>query len=126
MSYNPIQQYKQQAVNTMSQGEQLLLLFDEAIKNLRYGAKLLRENNFPVAQKCTDKCKRIFLYLSSILDGQYSISKELYQLYYFINQEIIRAEIKQDGDILEKLLPLVENMRETWAEAEKISHMHKT
>ena len=125
MQNDSIYQYKQQTVYTMSKGEQLVLLFDEALKNLRYGSVMLSEKNYPAASKCTQKSKRIFSYLSSVLDGSYSVSADLYKLYYFINQEIIRAEIRRDASVLNSIIPLVETMRDTWAEAEKLSHIHK-
>ncbi len=125
MQNNPIMQYKEQAVNTMSKGEQLVTLFDEALKNLRYGSMLLKDKNYVTAQKCTEKCKNIFTYLSSVLDRNYKISEDLYQLYYFVNQQIIRADIRRDPAILDELVPLVTEMRDTWAQAEKLSHMNK-
>lgn len=125
MINNPIMQYKEQSINTMSKGEQLVTLFNEALKNLHYGSMMLKDKNYPTAEKCTEKCKNIFNYLSSVLDRQYSVSSELYQLYYFVNQQIIKAEIKRDPAILGELVPLVESMRDTWVEAEKLSHMNK-
>jgi flagellar protein FliS len=125
MPYNPIMQYKEQSINTMSKGEQLITLLNEVLKNLHYGSMMLTDKNYATAQKCTEKCKNIINYLSSVLDRQYDISAELYELYYFINQQIIKAEIKRDGTILDELVPLVEQMRDTWEEAEKLSHMKK-
>ncbi len=125
MQNNPILQYKQQSINTMTKGEQLIVLFDEALKNLHYGSMMLKDQNYPTAQKCTEKCKSIFTYLSSVLDYKYSISQELHQLYYFVNQQVIKAEIRRDGTLLDELVPLVENMRDTWVQAEKLSHMNK-
>lgn len=125
MPLDPIHQYKEQSVLTMSRGEQLVALFNEALKNLRYGSRLMKEENYDIAAKCTDKSKKIFSYLSSILDNQYDISGQLYQLYYFINQETIRAEIKRDASVLDGIIPLVEELSDTWTQAEKLSHMHK-
>jgi flagellar protein FliS len=125
MPNNPIMQYKEQSINTMSKGEQLITLLNEALKNLHYGSMMLKDKNYATAEKCTGKCKNIINYLSSVLDRQYDISSELYELYYFINQQIIKAEIKRDGTILDELVPLVEQMRDTWEEAEKLSHMKK-
>jgi len=125
MPNNPIMQYKEQAINTMSKGEQLITLLNETLKNLHYGSMMLKDKNYATAEKCTGKCKNIINYLSSVLDRQYDISTELYELYYFINQQIIKAEIKRDGTILDELVPLVEQMRDTWEEAEKLSHMKK-
>ncbi len=125
MQNNPIMQYKEQAINTMTNGEQLILLFDEALKNLHYGSMMLKDKNYATSEKCTEKCKEIFRYLSSILDMGYPISNDLYNLYYFANQQIIKAEVKRDGTILDELVPLVEDMRGTWVEAEKLSHIKK-
>ncbi|NLJ31983.1 MAG: flagellar protein FliS [Clostridiales bacterium] len=125
MSFNPIMQYKQQSVSTMSRGEQLVALFDEALKNIRYGAVLLKGKNWDAALKCTEKSRNIFSYLSSVLDGKYRISADLYQMYYFFNQEIIRAEVRRDPAALEELLPLVEDLRNTWAQADKQNHTVK-
>jgi flagellar protein FliS len=125
MQNNAIMQYKQQAVSTMSKGEQLVLLFDEALKNLHYGSVMLKKEDYATAEKCTEKCKRIFTYLSSILDRKYPISEDLYQLYYFANQQIIRASVRREAALLDELVPLVQEMRETWAQAEKLIHMKK-
>lgn len=125
MQSNAILQYKQQSISTMSRGEQLILLFDEVIKNLHHATLLMNENDFTNSEKCTQKCKSIFQYLSSILDFKYPISKDLYDLYYFCNQQIIRAEIRRDPQLLNDILPLVNDMRDTWVQAEKLIHIKK-
>ena len=122
---NPIMQYKEQSINTMSKGEQLITLLNEALKNLHYGSLMLKDKNYATAQKCTEKSKKIFSYLSSVLDWNYEVTNDLYQLYYFFNQQIIKAEVKRDAAVLDELVPLVEKMRDTWEEAEKLSHMNK-
>lgn len=125
MPSNPIMQYQEQAINTMSKGELLIKLYDEALKNINYASLLLKQENYPSAEKCIDKSKSIFNYLSSILDKQYDVSGNLYQIYYFWNQEIIRAQVKRDHTILDALVPLIEDMRATWIQAEKLCHMNK-
>ncbi|WP_312693456.1 flagellar export chaperone FliS [Caproiciproducens sp.] len=125
MPVDPIMQYKQQSINTMSKGEQLITLLNEALKNLHYGSIMLKDKNYATAQKCTEKSKKIFSYLSSVLDWNYEVTNDLYQLYYFFNQQIIKAEVKRDAAVLDELVPLVEKMRDTWEEAEKLSHMNK-
>lgn len=122
---NPIQQYKEQAIYTMTQGEQLVVLFDEALKNLHYGSMMLKNENFVTSRKCTLKCKNIFSYLSDILDHKYGVAENLDELYLFFIQQIEKAEAKQDPALLDELVPLVEEMRDTWAQADKLSHMNK-
>jgi len=125
MPNSPIQQYKEQSINTMSKGEQLITLFDEALKNLHYGSIMIKSGDFVTSAKCTLKCKNIFSYLSAILDRQYPVSDNLNELYNFFNQQIRKAEISRDAGSLDELVPLVENMRDTWVQAEKLCHMNK-
>lgn len=123
MPYSAVEQYKTQTINSMTNGELLILLFDEVIKNLKIACMMLEERNYATSEKCTQKAKDIFNYLSVILDRQYPLSQELYQMYSFFNQKIISAEIKQDSETLKEITPLIEDMRETWAEANRLTHM---
>ncbi|MCR4925514.1 MAG: flagellar export chaperone FliS [Clostridiales bacterium] len=123
--YNQIKQYEEQAIYTMSRGELLIKLFDEALKNMRCASAFMKNSDEENTEKCLNKARDIFSYLSSILDNKYEISYNLHQLYYFINQEIIRSGIKRDPQIIDNVIPLVEDMRETWVEAEKLVHMQK-
>ncbi|HEX3037505.1 MAG TPA: flagellar export chaperone FliS [Oscillospiraceae bacterium] len=125
MPTNPIMQYQEQAINTMSKGELLIKLYDEVLKNINYASILFKQKDYPMAEQYCDKSKSIFNYLSSILDRQYPVSADLYKIYFFMNSEIIRAQVKRDHTILDALLPLVEDMRATWAKAEKLCHMNK-
>lgn len=123
MPYSAVQQYKTQTINSMTNGELLILLFDEVIKNLKIACTMLREQNYETSEKCTKKCKDIINYLINILDRQYPLSQDLYQIYSFFNQKIIAAEIKRDPESLEEITPLIEDMRQTWAEANRLTHV---
>lgn len=125
MSNLAIQQYKKQSVQSMTQGQQLVMLFDEAIKNLNYATCMLNDHNFQAFEKCTQKCKDIFNYLSNALDRQYPLSHNLYQMYLFFNQEIIRSEIKRDAEGIKQIIPIVRDLRDTWVEADKLTHREK-
>ncbi|HMM07159.1 MAG TPA: flagellar export chaperone FliS [Clostridiales bacterium] len=123
MSYSAVEQYKTQTINSMTNGELLILLFDEVIKNLKIACTMLEEKNYAISEKCTQKAKEIIHYLINILDRQYPLSQELYQMYSFFNEKIISAEIKQDPKILEEITPLIEDMRQTWVEANRLTHI---
>lgn len=120
-----IQQYKEQSIQTMTKGELLVLLFDEILKNMSIANVMIEQENWATFEKCTQKCIAVFDYLSNILDRKYELSTQLYNMYSFMKQEVIRAEIKRKKGILEPLIPLVEDMRQTWIEAEKLTKMGK-
>lgn len=122
---NPYAQYKQQSINTMSSGELVIKLFEEAYKSLLQADMLYNEKKADLASTHTDKAKRVFSHLISCLDMSIPVSQNLYQLYNFFNQEIIKAEIKQSNLPLQEIIPLVKDLKETWVEAEKSIHMNK-
>ena len=122
-SNNPIRQYREQAIRTMSKGELLVKLFDEELKNLKYAAMLFRNGKYEAGKKCTTKCKNILNYLCAILDDKYSISANLRIIYSHFIGEIIKADVSHDAETLEKIIPVVQDLRETWAQAEKLSRI---
>ena len=88
---NGYQQYKEQSVNTMTQGEMLICLYDGAIKSLTK-AKIYGNNKD--SEKFVDEInhvREIVNYLDRILDRSYPISHALAKLYDFFNFELARA-----------------------------------
>lgn len=118
-----IARYQEQAINTMSRGELIVKLYDEALKQATYASMLLKNKDEVNSTKCIDKCKEIFNYLSSILDRQYEISQNLYEIYYFLNGQLVKASVKQDAALIDEIIPLISELRDTWAEADKRTHM---
>ena len=65
---NGYNQYKEKSIYSMSGAEQLLLLFDEAIKRLIRAENSLKENNYDDFEDCLLRVSRIVRYLTDILD----------------------------------------------------------
>ncbi|MFY9198350.1 MAG: flagellar export chaperone FliS [Acutalibacteraceae bacterium] len=121
MAYSSIQNYKEQAIKTMTSGELLILLIEEAQKNLRAAGLMLDNGDTNNFSNCLHKSKDIFFYLGNILDMNYEVSQDLYSIYEFIGNEIMKAEYKKDKKIIEEVLPIVDDLRVTWIEANKIT-----
>lgn len=122
---NPLDQYKQQMISTMSSGDQLIALYNGAIKNINIAVMLYENKDYKNAEVCTQKTKAIFDYLITVLDFNIPISGNLYKLYNFFKQEIALAEVKRKGSPLTEILPLIVDLKETWLEAQKLTHMNK-
>ncbi|NCC86420.1 MAG: flagellar export chaperone FliS [Clostridia bacterium] len=121
MAYSSVQNYKEQAIKTMTSGELLVLLLNEATKNLRTASMVFDDGNIELFDTCLRRSKDIFFYLGNILDMQYEISEDLHAIYDFIGNEIMKAEFKKDKNPIDQVLPLVEDLRITWIEANKIT-----
>lgn len=123
---NPFEQYKKTSVNTMTKGELLILLFDEAIKKLNQSKILMDNNDFENANISLEKTRKIFNHLIVTLDDKYTLSMELADMYMFFNAEIIKASSMKSTKYIEDILPMVKDLRNTWAEADKIARTVKS
>ena len=119
MDMKGFQSYKEQSVNTMTQGELLLLLYDELYKRLSQAELMLDQQNFPVYEASIERSVAIIDYLDSTLDRQYPISKNLAQLYEYFTYELGRVKIGRRSDPLTHVESMVRELREAFREAQK-------
>lgn len=122
---NPFEQYKKTSVNTMTKGELLILLFDEAIKKLNQSKILMENEDFENANTSLEKTRKIFNHLIVTLDDKFELSKELADMYMFFNSQIIKASSMKSTKYIDDIIPIIKDMRNTWAEADKIVRMSK-
>lgn len=120
------QHYKEQSVNTMTRGEMLYLLYDEIIKKMNK-AKILAEHkdykNFEVE---IDKTQKIVLYLINTLNRKYAVSQNLSKLYEFITFELSRLRASRNLAIIDDIIPLVVDLRDTFKEADRLAKQQST
>lgn len=119
MDMRGYQQYKEQSVNTMTQGELLLLLYDELYKRLSQAELMLDQQNFPVHEECIERGIAIIEYLDATLDRQYPISKNLAQLYEYFTYELGRAKIGRRKEVLSHTKSMVGELRDAFRQAQK-------
>ena len=117
---NPYNAYKQNSVNTASRGQLLLMLLDGAVKYTKIARMAILEKNMERAHNELVRVQDIFLELMITMDkssGKYM--EDMYEVYEFIKNELSKANIKKDVQIIDNVLPLIEEVRDTWYEADK-------
>jgi flagellar protein FliS len=119
MVANAFQTYKEQAVSTMTQGEQLLLLYDELVKRLSRAGLALDQENYDLFEQSVDRSTAIIEYLNSILDRQYPISRNLAQLYEYMTYELVRVRVGRNRTELERVKGMADELRDSFRQAEK-------
>ena len=119
MDMKGFQQYKEQSVNTMTQGELLLLLYDELYKRLAQAELMLDQENYPVYEASVERAVAIIDYLDSTLDRQYPISGNLTQLYEYFTYELGRAKIGRRKEVLTHVKTMVGELRDAFRQAQK-------
>ena len=113
------QQYKQQSINSMTSGELLLLLYDELVKRSTLASLALDKQDWPTFEAALDRCIDIVDYLDETLDRQYPISQDLARMYDYFTYELGRIKLGRNKGELDRLRPMLADMRDAFRTAEK-------
>ena len=108
------QQYKEQSVDTMTQGELLLTLYDELVKRLTRAELALENKDYAVLAESVDRSTAIVNYLRNTLDRSYDISKNLSQLYEFFGYELARVKYGRNVAELQRVKRMVVELRDAF------------
>jgi len=119
MDMRGFQQYKEQSINTMTQGELLLLLYDELYKRLSLAEIMLDKKEYPAFEDAVERSIAIIDYLDATLDRQYPISKNLAQLYEYFTYELGRVKIGRRKSVLTPVKGMVSELRDAFRQAQK-------
>ena len=119
MDARGLQNYKVQSLNTMTQGELLLLLLDELVKRLMRGDMALQQGDMPLFEASIQRCIDIVRYLDDTLDRRYEVSRGLHRLYDFFCYDLNRVMLGRNKTELDKLRPMITDLRDTFRIAER-------
>lgn len=124
MPMNPYQKYQQQSVMTMTKGEMLTRLYDETIKQLSAAVLFIGERDYAGTNRALQKSQQILRYLKATLDFKYKISADLNALYDFFIDQTVQANIKKQTAPLEDIIPMVQDLRDAFAQADRNTRSH--
>ncbi|NLW40735.1 MAG: flagellar export chaperone FliS [Tissierellia bacterium] len=119
MTYNALNQYKQNAVFTATPEELTLMLYDGCIKFLNIAKYNIEKKDIEKAHNALIRAQDIVIELDSSLNMQYEISNNLRQLYNFVREKLIDANINKKVEPIDEALEIVSELRDTWKEAMK-------
>jgi flagellar protein FliS len=123
---NAISTYRETRVKTASQGQLIIMLYDEAVKHLDMSLELLALNvggkknpgNIEKISKSILKAQEIVTELTVSLDFDQGgeIAKNLFSLYSWFNKELLEANISQDIRRITAVRNQLSELRSAWAE----------
>ena len=127
MAYtNAISTYRETRVKTASQGQLIIMLYEQAVKHLDRGLELLGMNaggkknpgNIEKISKCIVRTQEIITELAVSLDFEQGgeIAKNLFSLYTWFNKELIEANIHQDIRRITVIRNQLSELKNAWAE----------
>lgn len=119
MDARGLQNYKAQSLNTMTQGELLILLMDELVKRMMRADIALEQRDIPLFEASIQRCIDIVRYLDDTLDRRYEVSRGLHRLYDFFCYDFNRIALGRNRTELNKLRPMITDLRDTFRIAER-------
>lgn len=124
---NAYNTYKNNSVNFASKDQLLLMLLDGAVKFSKIARQAILDKDIVKAHENLVKTQDIFYELMATLDVNQAETwgPQLMSIYEFIVRRLGEANIKKDTKIMDEVIPLIEDIRDTWYEAEKLSKQMK-
>ncbi len=120
---NPLNAYKETKIRTASQGQLIVMLYDEAIKqiDLAIAAMEAGTRKLDTVHNSIVKAQDVLTELAASLDfergGQ--IAKSLFSLYMFFREQLLEANVKKKSDSLKAVRSMLAELREAWVQISK-------
>ncbi len=119
---NPLNMYRETSIKTAGQGKLIVLLYDEAIKqidraisNLDSGTKKYDRVNSAII-----RAQEIITELSASLDFDKGkdIASNLFSLYVYFNQQLMAANLDKDSQPIKPVRNMLFELRSAWKQIE--------
>lgn len=110
--------YKSNSVNYASKEQLLLMLVEGAVKFSKIARQAMADKDVKRAHDALIRTQDIFSELMVSLDttvGEWAA--QLFRVYAFIKEKLIEVNLTKNIEILDEIIPLIEDINETWKEA---------
>ena len=125
MAYtNAISAYRETRIKTASQGQLIIMLYDEAIKSLDKALELITLNakgkkdpaKIEHINSSILKAQEIITELSVSLDFEQGgeIAQNLFSIYTWFHHELLEGNISQDFDRIKIIREMINDLRNAW------------
>jgi len=116
-------QYLEQKIMAARPEQLTLMLYEGLVRFLKQGKLFMNggKESFQKVNNSLQRAQAIMNELRSTLDMEFDISENLDALYEYMVRRTVEANIDKDQEILDEVVGLAEELRDTWQEAmEKI------
>ena len=108
--------YAKNKILTASPAELTLMLYEGAIKFCNIAITAIEEKNIEKAHNNITKVENNIAEFLSTLDHKYPVAKDFENVYNYLMERLLEANLKKDKEILEEVLTHLRTMRDTWKE----------
>ena len=111
--------YANNKIMTATPGELTLMLYEGAIKFCNVAVVAIEKGDVEKAHQNIMKVEAIIEEFQVTLDRKYAVAEDFDNVYKYLQQRLIEANLKKDKEILEEVLKHLRTMRDTWKEVMK-------
>ncbi|AFG38743.1 flagellar export chaperone FliS [Spirochaeta africana] len=119
-SRNALNAYKETRVRTASRGQLIVMLYDEAIRQIDAAMELLEGDSlrYDTVNEALTKAKDCITELMVSVDFEQGgeIAQNLFSLYSYFGRQILEANINKDVKLLRPVRRQLHTLREAWSE----------
>lgn len=119
MGYDAVNSYKQNAIMTASPEELTLMLYDGAVKFMNIAKEKMKGKDVEAIHSSLIRAQDIISELDVTLDMQYEVSKTYRNLYQFIEEKLLEANIQKAPEPLDEAIRVTTMMRDLWKDTIK-------
>ena len=108
--------YRRNEVTTSSPGKLVLMLYDDAIRCLKWGGRAMEKRDIQATNDNLCRAQQIIFTLLGALDREAggAIADNLAGLYNYILRLVSRANIEKDPSRVQEALGLMDTLRAGW------------
>ena len=117
--------YANNKITTASPAELTLMLYEGAIKFCNIAITAIEEKDISKAHNNIMKVQNIIEEFQATLNHKYPVAKDFDNVYSYLMQRLIEANLKKDAEILQEVLGHLRTMRDTWKEVMRLAHAEK-
>ena len=118
--------YKNQQIMTSSPEQLTLLLYNGALRFLTESILAMEQGDLQKSYNSNMRVQDIVREFSRTLDMKYELSKSWAQLYEYTEHCLIQGNIKKDVGQLNEAKSVLQELRDTWVEAMKQTHVARS
>ena len=114
-------EYLKQNVNGASPLQLVIMLYDGALRFMEAGKHAMANGNLEKQDYYLQKAQKIVFELMSSLDmekGQ-DVAKNLFALYGYVVNELVRANMRDRSESVDRAIKVMSQLRQSWVEIEK-------
>ena len=118
---NPYATYQTNSITTALPQDLTLMLYEGLIKFAMLSKRSIEQGLIEQKNTNIQKAQAIIMELQLTLNQSIALSKDLNNLYDYMQSRLVDANIKNDVTAIDEVIGFAEEFRETWKEAMKLA-----